>query len=158
MKLSHLFMPSRPIPLGSTLPDLTLPDQDASPVALARIGGSGWLLVYFYPKAGTPGCTAQGCALRDAWQALTARGVRVFGVSRDRPEGLRRFRETFRLPFPLLSDSAGDAAQVFGVGMVLGFPLRQSFLFRDGLLVWSIPAAGTRSHAEEVLAALSKIS
>lgn len=158
MNPAHLFVRSRPIPRDSPLPNVTLPDQDGSPIGLAQADASEWILVYFYPKADTPGCTAQGCSLRDDWRTLAQRGVLVYGVSRDRPEALRRFRNKYRLPFVLLSDADGEAARAFGVGAILGFSRRESFLFRNGRLVWSTPSARTRGHAAEVLAVIETLS
>src|SRR5262245_18779025 len=71
------------IALGAKIPAVTVNDQDAKPVDLAAEGGKGWTLVYFYPKADTPGCTKQACSLRDAYAKLTDGGVLIFGVSTD---------------------------------------------------------------------------
>ena len=71
---------------GAKLPAVTVPDQDGKPVDLAAAGAKGWTLVYFYPKADTPGCTKQACSLRDAYVTLTEKGVRIFGVSGDTVE------------------------------------------------------------------------
>lgn len=69
--------------IGDPIPAVTAEDQDGNPVKLAEAGGNGYTLVYFYPKALTPGCTAQACSLRDAYTDLQSKGVKVFGVSVD---------------------------------------------------------------------------
>ena len=88
---------------GQTAPDFTLPDQDGAPVTLSDLRGQD-VIVYFYPAAGTPGCTTQACDFRDSMGSLQAAGYRVLGVSKDPQEDLARFREEQGLGFTLLSD------------------------------------------------------
>ena len=94
-------------------PDFTLLDQDRNPVSLSDFSGKR-LVVFFYPKAMTPGCTAEACDFRDSYQAFLAAGMAVVGVSPDPPEDLARFREKDNLPFPLLSDADHSVAEAFG--------------------------------------------
>jgi peroxiredoxin Q/BCP len=72
--------------VGAAIPAVQCPDQDGQVVDLPKVGAKGYLLVYFYPKASTPGCTKQGCSLRDSWSVLQKAGVQVFGVSTDSEE------------------------------------------------------------------------
>jgi peroxiredoxin len=88
---------------GQTAPDFTLPDQDGAPVTLSDLRGQD-VIVYFYPAAGTPGCTTQACDFRDSTDSLQRAGYRVLGVSKDPQEDLARFREEQGLGFTLLSD------------------------------------------------------
>ncbi|HLF55262.1 MAG TPA: peroxiredoxin [Thermoanaerobaculia bacterium] len=140
--------------LGAPLPDVDAQDQDGRAVNLARVGAEGWTLVYFYPKADTPGCTKQACSLRDAYSKLTDRGVRIFGVSSDGVTDQKAFQEKYKLPFTLLADSDKKVMEAFGVPHKLGFASRQAFLFRDGKLVWRDLTASTSEQAADVLAAI----
>lgn len=139
---------------GAAIPAVTAPDHDGKPVALNEIGASGYLLVYFYPKADTPGCTKQACSLRDAYEELTAQGVRVIGVSMDKPGAQQAFRTKFNLPFTLLADESGAVVSAFGVPKMGSFAKRQAFLFRDGKLIWKDESASTQEQAKDVLAVL----
>lgn len=143
-----------PMETGAALPDVRQRNQDGQVVHLREVGATGWLLVYFYPKADTPGCTRQACSLRDAYADLTGRGVRVLGVSADGVGGQKAFREKYALPFNLLADEDGLVASGFGVPSVLGYTKRQAFLFRDGKLVWKDLAASTDQQAADVTAVL----
>jgi peroxiredoxin Q/BCP len=99
--------------LGDQAPEFDLPDQSGRSVTLADYRGRK-LLVYFYPKADTPGCTAQSCAVRDAREDLSGLGVDVVGISPDKPGKQLRFDEKFGLGFPLLSDPDHAAAEAYG--------------------------------------------
>ena len=94
-------------------PDFTLLDQDRNPVSLSDFSGRR-VVMFFYPKAMTPGCTAEACDFRDSYQDFLAAGMAVVGVSPDPPEDLARFREKDNLPFPLLSDADHRVAEAFG--------------------------------------------
>lgn len=144
--------------LGAKLPAVTVNDQDGRPVDLAAAGGKGWTLVYFYPKADTPGCTKQACSLRDAYARLTDTGVTVFGVSTDNEKDQKAFQEKFRLPFELLADKDKKVVTAFGVPATMGFAKRQAFLFKDGVLVWRDLEASTEQQAADVLAAIAERS
>ena len=84
---------AEPLKVGDAAPEAASVDQDGKPVSLSGLYGSGWTLVYFYPKADTPGCTAEACSLRDAFADLTKKGVTVIGVSADKPAEQKAFRE-----------------------------------------------------------------
>ena len=94
-------------------PDFTLLDQDRNPVSLSDFSGRR-VVVFFYPKAMTPGCTAEACDFRDSYQDFLDAGMAVVGVSPDPPEDLAKFREKDDLPFPLLSDADHQVAEAFG--------------------------------------------
>jgi thioredoxin-dependent peroxiredoxin len=98
---------------GDVAPAFELPDQSGSIVRLGDFSGRK-LLVYFYPKADTPGCTTQSCAVRDARDDLASLGVDVIGISPDRPQAQERFDRKFGLGFPLLSDPDHAVADAFG--------------------------------------------
>ena len=92
-----------PIAEGEKAPDFTLPDQDENPISLSDFSGRD-VIVYFYPKDDTPGCTKEACGFRDFWSEIQALGVVVLGVSPDKAPAHRKFIGKFDLPFPLLSD------------------------------------------------------
>jgi peroxiredoxin Q/BCP len=99
---------------GSTAPDFTLPDQDGQPVSLSQFRGRN-VLVYFYPKAMTPGCTTQACGLRDVNAELSELNTVVLGISTDSPKRLKKFIERDGLNFTLLGDEDHAVADAFGV-------------------------------------------
>lgn len=140
-----------PIPVGAALPTVEQKNQDDKVVKLAEAGAKGYTLVYFYPKADTPGCTKQACSLRDSYAALTDKGVRIYGVSTDKVEAQKAFKDKYKLPFDLLADSDSKVVDAFGVPKTMGFSKRQAFLFKDGKLVWSDQDASTEKQAEDVL-------
>lgn len=154
---SFFCKPAQAIDVGAPAPAPEAVDQDGNPLDLAALYESGITLVYFYPKADTPGCTRQACSLRDAIAELGETGIQVVGVSRDTPEAQKRFQEKHQLPFPLIADSDGKVAEAFGVGRILGFTNRTSFLVKDGKIVWIAPRAQTDGHAEEVMQAVAAL-
>lgn len=142
--------------VGAALPAVASTDEGGREVKLAEAGAAGWTLVYFYPKADTPGCTKQACSLRDAYAALTEKKVRVFGVSLDDVAAQKAFKEKYQLPFTLLADKEGKVADAFGVPHAMGFAKRQAFLFKEGKLVWRDLSASTDQQAADVLAEIAK--
>jgi len=144
------------VKVGDPVPAVTCNDQDGKAVDVAKEGASGLLLVYFYPKADTPGCTKQGCSLRDGWGELGKRGVKVLGVSTDDEADQKAFKEKYRLPFPLLADKAKLVCKAFGVSTTFGYASRTAFLFRDGKCVWVDPKSSTADQASVVLEFLDK--
>ncbi|MFZ4774426.1 MAG: peroxiredoxin [Terrimicrobiaceae bacterium] len=150
---------SQAIEVGAPAPLITAPDQEGKPVAFGDVYAKGITLVYFYPKAGTPGCTAQACSLRDAFADLKAENLQILGVSRDTVEAQKKFQEKYHLPFTLIADKDGKVAEAFAVPGFLGMPVssRQSFLIKGGKVVWASLSAKTKEHAAEVQAALEKL-
>lgn len=146
-------------PVGDLAPDFTLPAGDGSQVRLADLRGKT-VLLYFYPKDDTPGCTTEACSFRDAWGELQRSGVVVLGVSRDDVKSHQKFAKKYSLPFPLLADLGGAVAQRYGVwveksmyGKTYMSMARTSFLILpDGAIghVWE--RVKPEGHAAEVLA------
>ncbi|MFC7407107.1 thioredoxin-dependent thiol peroxidase [Georgenia alba] len=101
---------------GETAPDFTLPDADGNPVALADLlaGARRGVVVYFYPKAGTPGCTTEACDFRDNLASLAGAGYAVVGISADPVPDIKAFADAERLTFPLLSDADHAVADAYG--------------------------------------------
>jgi thioredoxin-dependent peroxiredoxin len=155
--LSPFTMTADPITLGAKLPAVSVPSQDGKTIELATEASKGFTLVYFYPKADTPGCTSQACSLRDAYAELTEKGVRVYGVSMDDVADQKKFQEKYQLPFTLLADSEGAVVKAFGVPYAGTFAKRQAFLFKDGVLVWHDAKASTKEQAQDVLAAIAAL-
>ena len=115
-----------------------------------------YTLVYFFPKADTPGCTAQGCSLRDAYEDLTKKGVVVLGVSLDQADAQKAFKEKYHFPFTLIADPDQTVINAFGVTvksvpMMGHFASREAFLIKDGKIVWADYSAKTSKQAEDVL-------
>jgi peroxiredoxin Q/BCP len=145
--------------VGDAAPNITAREQNGHDVNLADVYAKGPTLVYFYPKAGTPGCTAQACSLRDAFPDFSSDNIQVIGVSADTVEAQKKFAEEYKLPFVLLADTDLAVAKAFGVPTipVLGVPRRQSFIIRDGKIAWIVESAKTGDHAAEVREAMAKL-
>jgi peroxiredoxin Q/BCP len=147
--VTSLFSKTKELNVGDSAPQLSAIDETGSKINLNY--NSGYTLVYFYPKADTPGCTAQACSLRDAYTDLQKIGVTVYGVSTDSPEDQKKFKLKYNLPFQLLADTDKKVATAFGVPVNLGFTSRQAFLIKDKKIVWLDRSASTKKQAEDVL-------
>ncbi|MCH4294298.1 thioredoxin-dependent thiol peroxidase [Shewanella sp. 3B26] len=147
---------------GDKAPQFTLPNQNGEMISLAESLKNGPVLVYFYPKALTPGCTDQACGLRDSKPQLDAKGVTVFGISPDPVAKLKKFEEKHSLNFHLLSDEDHAVADAFGVwgekkfmGKVYDGIHRLSFIVgTDGTISRDLTKFKTKTHHETVLEAL----
>src|SRR5258708_7650625 len=104
-----------PLEIGSPAPAISAVDQDGKTVNFKDIYAKGPTLVYFYPKADTPGCTKQGCSIRDSWEDLKTAGIQVIGVSEDKAEAQKKFKDKYNLPHTLIADSDGKVAKAFQV-------------------------------------------
>ena len=145
--------------VGDQAPVNVAADQNGEEIRLADVYAKGPTLVYFYPKADTPGCTAQACSLRDSFANLSAENLQILGVSRDSSASQKKFQEKYKLPFTLLADLDGKVAEAFGVPSILGMPVsrRQSFIVKGDKIVWKSASAKTGDHAAEVQAALDAL-
>ena len=139
--------------LGSPAPKLKVFTDQGTTLNLGETLSTGTTLVFFYPKAMTPGCVKQACSLRDGWDDLQSRDLRIFGVSSDTVKTQAQFRDKYTLPFTLLADTDGKIADAFSKSRWS----RQAYLFRDGILVWRDLMAATSNQATEVLAALDEL-
>jgi peroxiredoxin Q/BCP len=120
---------------GAAAPAFSLPDQDGKTVNLADFTGKK-LLLYFYPKADTPGCTTQACSIRDEMPNLSASGIAAIGISPDKPPALKRFRDKYDLNFPLLSDPEHRTADAYGTwGMKSKFGKEYEGIIRSSFLL-----------------------
>jgi peroxiredoxin Q/BCP len=145
---------------GAKLPDLAVPDDAGNSVALAALGAPA--VIYFYPKADTPGCTNESMQFRDSYPDFKARGVAVFGVSRDSVAAQAKFKAKYELPFPLLADTDSKVCDAFGVIVEknmygkksLGIQ-RSTFLVDAGGTITKVwPKVSVEGHAQEVLKSL----
>jgi peroxiredoxin Q/BCP len=148
---SMLGLASDKLAVGARIPSVTVNDHEGKPVSLSEAGSKGLLLVYFYPKASTPGCTKQGCSLRDGWSDLQKAGVQVLGVSTDDEAAQKKFRDEYSFPFRLLADHEKKVTEAFGVKNLVGMASRSAFLFKDGVCVWVDPKGSTADQAQQVL-------
>jgi thioredoxin-dependent peroxiredoxin len=139
-------------------PDFTLHDHDGSAVSLSDFRGRK-VVLYFYPKDDTPGCTKQACELRDSVETFAARGTVILGVSPDSPEDHRRFREKHGLPFTLLADAGHEVAEQYGVwkqksmfGRKYWGNERTTFVIgEDGRIAKVLPNVKPAEHVPRVL-------
>ncbi len=146
---------------GETAPDFELPDQDWRPVRLSDLRGQP-VVLYFYPKADTPGCTTQACGVRDHLPDYEEAGAVVLGASPDPVAKVKRFHDKQELNFRLLADEDHSVADAYGVwaeksmyGKTYWGALRSTFIIDpDGTVVHVIPKVSPKTHDDEVLAAL----
>ena len=145
--------------VGDAAPAVSATTETGATLDLAEVYPKGFTLVYFYPKADTGGCTAQGCSLRDAYTELTKHGVTVIGVSTDSVEAQKKFKDKNNFPFTLLADTDKKVMKAFGQEPgVTGFASRQAFLInKEGKIVWRDLKASTKQQADDVLAALKQL-
>jgi peroxiredoxin Q/BCP len=159
--MSSQFALAENITIGSDAPSVSGKNQEGKVVSLGSSNDSvksPLVLVYFYPKADTPGCTAQACSLRDAYLKLEKKGVKIFGVSTDSVEAQKKFKEKYKIPFDLISDSDSKIANAFEVPVRLGFAGRQAFLIHKGKVVWLDRTASTKEQAQDVLKVLDELT
>jgi peroxiredoxin Q/BCP len=147
---------------GDLAPDFTLPSDTGEPLTLSSLRGSP-IVLYFYPKADTPGCTAQACGIRDAWGEFESRGAVVLGVSPDSPKKQTKFRGKHGLPFTLLADEDHSVADLYGTWVeksmygkkYMGI-VRSTFVIdAAGNVAKIMRRVKPSEHADDVLAALA---
>ena len=166
MSLSSLlfaFAHGDPLKVGDPAPAVTGVTETGAQLNLGEVYAKGYTLVYFYPKADTPGCTAQGCSLRDAYEALTQKGVTVIGVSADTAEAQKKFKDGQHFPFTLIADHDLTVIKAFGVPVksvpAMGtFAARQAYLIdKSGKIIWCDYKAKTKEQAADVLKVLKDL-
>jgi peroxiredoxin Q/BCP len=156
----------RPLPkVGNLAPAFSLLNQDGNKVALKDFRGNAHVVLYFYPKAMTPGCTVQACGLRDTQQELATLDAVAIGISPDPSARLAKFEEKHALNFPLLSDedhAVADAYGAWGLKKFMGKEymgiLRTTFIIdKQGRLTHVMDKVKTKSHHDDVLALLAEL-
>ena len=129
-------MSKRVLRIGDFVPDFELPDQNGNRFTFNDHLGKGKIVLYFYPKDETPGCTKETCEFRDNYQAFTDAGAEVIGISADSVQSHKNFSEKYNLPFNLLSDSENKVRKLFGVAKTLGIiPGRVTFVIDENGVV-----------------------
>jgi peroxiredoxin Q/BCP len=147
---------------GASAPDFTLPDQDGNEISLADFKGET-VVLYFYPRADTPGCTTQACSVRDRRAEYKAVGARVIGVSPDKVEAVKKFVDKFDLDFTLLADADHAVAEAYGAwveksmyGKKYWGVQRATFIIDpDGSITKVFPKVSPKTHDDVVLKALA---
>ncbi len=147
---------------GDRAPDFTLPDQNGDDVTLSDLRGQT-VVLYFYPRADTPGCTTQACGIRDRRADYAAAGVRVIGISPDTVDAQAKFAGKFDLDFTLLADAEHEVADAYGTwvekknyGKTYWGVQRATFIIDgEGEVAHVIPKASPKTHDDKVLALLS---
>src|SRR3989338_8675329 len=146
--------------VGKPAPDFNLPDQNGKLHVLKDYRGK-WLVLYFYPRDDTPGCTHEACAFRDDLQQITALGAQVVGVSVDDSASHAEFARKYHLPFPLLADKDGRIAASYGALMNLGlirFARRYTFLIDpQGKVAKSYIKVDTSRHSREIVDDIARL-
>jgi peroxiredoxin Q/BCP len=149
------------IKVGDNAPGFTLSDQDGTPVSLSDYHDTHNVVLFFYPKDFSPGCTKQACGFRDRYEAFIDLGAVVIGVSRDDVESHKRFLDTYLLPFTLLSDPTGSVRSLYGATKGFGLlPGRYTFIIDKAGVVRHIFTSETnmQKHIDEALRVLHEIS
>jgi peroxiredoxin Q/BCP len=142
---------------GERAPDFEARDQNGKTVALASFRGRP-VVLYFYPKDDTPGCTAEACSFRDSMSVLRDRGIVVLGVSVDSEESHVRFVSKYKLNFTLLSDTKKSIVRAYGVGSPFGTAKRLTYIIGpDGTIKYVFPRVSTKTHGDDVLKKLEEL-
>jgi thioredoxin-dependent peroxiredoxin len=149
------------VQVGDMAPDFELPDQDGQPVRLSSLRGRT-VVLYFYPRADTPGCTTQACGIRDRRGDYEAAGATVLGVSPDEPGALRRFADKHGLPFTLLADAEHEVAELYGTWVEksmygkrrMGVQRSTFVIDPEGKVAHVVPKVSPKTHDDVVLEAL----
>lgn len=144
--------------VGDKVPDFEGTDQDGNTLKYSDYKGKK-LIVYFYPKANTPGCTSEGCSLRDNYKALQNEGYQIIGVSKDPIEKQKAFHDKYHFPFPLIADVDKKIIESFGawgkkkfMGKEYDGILRYTYLINEkGIVTNIITKVKTKDHAEQIL-------
>ena len=150
---------------GDTAPDFTLPDQNGEELTLSDLRGET-VVLYFYPRADTPGCTTQACGVRDHRERYDAAGARVIGISPDTVEDVKKFADKFDLDFTLLADADHAIADAYGTwmekknyGKTYWGVQRATFIIDgDGKVARVFPKVSPKTHDDVVLGALQELA
>lgn len=148
--------------IGDKAPDFKALDQDGKTIGLTDFAGSK-VIMYFYPKADTPGCTAESCNLRDNYDDLMGKGFKIIGVSADPVQKQKKFTEKYNLPFPLIADTEKEVLKAYGAwgekkmyGKAYEGIIRKTFVIDEkGMIERVIDNVKTKDHAAQILDAMN---
>ena len=147
--------------VGEAAPEFDLPDAGGQRVRLSDFRGKRSVVLYFYPKDDTPGCTKEACSFRDSYESFKDAGAEVIGVSSDSEASHQKFSEKFKLPFRLVADTGGAVRKRYGIPATLGMlPGRVTFVIdRDGIVrhVFNSQLQATK-HVDEALTVLKRLA
>jgi peroxiredoxin Q/BCP len=145
--------------VGDAAPDFSLLDEHGLPVSLKDFRGKKVVVLYFYPKDFTSGCTAEACSFRDNYKPYQDKEAVVIGISLDSVESHAKFSEKYNLPFAILSDKSKEVAKTYGVLGIGGFLAKRiTFIInKDGKITHIFPKVDVKQHSEEVLKALEEL-
>lgn len=148
--------------IGHKAPDFKALDQDGNTISLADFAGSK-VILFFYPKADTPGCTAESCNLRDNYTDLMGKGFKIIGASADPVQKQKKFAEKYNLPFPLIADTEKEVLKAYGAwgekkmyGKAYEGIIRKTFVIDEkGTIERVIDTVKTKDHAAQILEAMN---
>jgi peroxiredoxin Q/BCP len=149
------------VAVGDRAPDFTLPGPGGKSVSLAELRANKTVVVFFYPKDDTPGCTVEACTFRDRYDAFASAGAEVVGISSDSLASHESFAGKHKLPMTLLSDADGSVRKLFGVKSTLGImPGRATFVIDRGGVVRHVFVSQLRAgkHVEEALTVVQRLA
>ena len=147
------------VKVGDNAPDFEGPTTEGKTLGLKDFLGKKNVVLYFYPKDDTPGCTKEACSFRDNLQPIRSLGAEILGVSVDSVESHKKFSTKFSLPFPLISDKEKRIAKAYGVLRVTGTTNRVTFIIdKNGKITKIFPKVDVSKHTEEVVAAIKEIA
>lgn len=146
---------------GQKAPDFTAKDQNGADISLSDFSGKE-VILYFYPKDDTPGCTAEACSFRDNYQSLLGQGFEVLGVSTDDEKSHQKFISKYSLPFPLISDTDKNIVELYGVWVeknmygkkYMGIARKTFIIGKDGIITKIITKVDTKNSSQQVIASL----
>ena len=145
------FAKAEPLKVGDPAPQVTATTEAGVPLTFAdAYQKTPYTLVFFYPKAFTPGCTAQSCSLRDGYEALAKLGVGIIGVSTNSVETQKKFKDEYHLPYTLIADTDKKVLKAFGQTALM-FASRQAYLIKDGKVVYADTKGATKQQADDIL-------
>jgi peroxiredoxin Q/BCP len=156
-------MDSLNVNINDKAPEFTLPDQNGKEISLKDFRGK-YVVLYFYPRADTPGCTVEACEFRDSYRKIQNTGAVILGISPDQPKAQKKFEEKYSLPFTLLGDADKKVGNAFGViqeknmygKKVMGVARTTFIIGPDGKIKHIFQKVNPEGHAEEVLAYLKQ--
>ncbi len=152
-------MKTEPVKIGDIANGISLKDQKGEEVSLSDFRGKQNVVLYFYPKDDTPGCTKEACTFRDSFEVFQDEGAVVIGVSSDSVESHKAFAEKYNLPFTLLSDTDGKIRELYGVPSTMGLPGRVTYVIdKEGVVRHMFSSMmKAKKHIDEALTALKEL-